>query len=237
MRFEIKKSKTTIAFKVDENKVDNQGELFIRYQINGKENTNSDDRFYSAKGISCKDCAIVFYKEQVIEGRKVLGVRIEQEKMNQLVELQRQLQIEAKAEKEEEERKVREGEVKIEAWYHDGEYLSGYQVSGYAAELLKKVGAAREVSFWGTYVDSELIKALGEQFTYQQVLEYIKPETEKKEAERQAKFDKAKRTGKPVMLYKYTVDCNDTNEACDTDIIAVCAMPNGTIKKTRTHTY
>lgn len=57
----------------------------------------------------------------------------------------------------------------------------------------------------------------------------------KVQAERQAKFDKAKATGKPVILRSWTTDCNDPNEKCNTDIVVEYAMPDGNIERKRTH--
>lgn len=58
-----------------------------------------------------------------------------------------------------------------------------------------------------------------------------------KEAERQAKFDRARETGEPVELYKYTDECNNPREECNLDIIYGYAMPDGTVKEKRIHTY
>ena len=67
----------------------------------------------------------------------------------------------------------------------------------------------------------------------------MKPAKKKAEAkaERQAKFDEAAITGQPVVLQSYATDCNDPKEECSTDIVTVYAMPDGTTKTTRQHTW
>ena len=140
---------------------------------------------------------------------------------------------------------VKSGKEKIKVVYNDGEYLSGYSPRGLeAAALLEEIGVAEYVSGWGTYIASKVIEALGEEFTYQEAIEYMKPAIEakrqareKKEDERKAIFDKAKETGKKQLLHHYSDDCNDPNEECDVDIIYEYAMPNGTIEAERQHTW
>lgn len=57
------------------------------------------------------------------------------------------------------------------------------------------------------------------------------------EAERQAKFDKARKTGKPVLLQRWSEPCNDPREECSLDICCQYAMPDGTIHTERNHTW
>lgn len=78
----------------------------------------------------------------------------------------------------------------------------------------------------------------------QKALEILRPyfekdEKEKKEKEEKVKkaFEEAKRTGKAVVLYEYIDECNDPNEDCSVDIIRILAMPDGTRKEEREHTY
>jgi len=50
-------------------------------------------------------------------------------------------------------------------------------------------------------------------------------------------FELAKQTGKPQLINHWIVDCNDPKEECSTDICYLWAMPNGTKKQERTHTW
>jgi hypothetical protein len=149
-----------------------------------------------------------------------------------------------KAEKEAERKAILAGEKAIRIVYYDGEYLQGHNVSGPAAELLKDLGLAEHVSGWGCHVDHIAAKALGEEFTYQQAAEYARPALEAKaakvaakEAARQAKFDEARETGKPVLLHKWTSDCCDRREECSLDIHYEHAMPDGSVKHEWHHTW
>ena len=72
-----------------------------------------------------------------------------------------------------------------------------------------------------------------------------KEEKEKQEAEKKAeeeakineKFAEAKITGKPVQIRKWSEHCNSPKEECSMDILTEFALPDGTTKITRTHTW
>ena len=75
--------------------------------------------------------------------------------------------------------------------------------------------------------------------------EQKKAEIEKKKQEREAqrkkeienKFKKARETGEKVELERWSAGCNDPSADCDIDIVIKYAMPDGTIKTERYHTY
>lgn len=58
-----------------------------------------------------------------------------------------------------------------------------------------------------------------------------------REAERKAKFDEAHETGEPVILRMWSEDCDDPREECSLDNIVEYAMPDGSVKTVRSHTY
>ena len=145
---------------------------------------------------------------------------------------------------QEEIRALKAGERKIVLRWHDGEYLSGWEVFGAAAALLEELGLAEYVDGWGYHVADAAVKALGKEFTYSQAVEFTRPAREAAEAqkaaadqERQAKFDEARETGKPVLLQKWTEPCNDPREECSLDIVQQYAMPDGSVKTERNHTW
>jgi hypothetical protein len=151
---------------------------------------------------------------------------------------------EEKVAKEAQIASIKNGDVKIKPWYHDGEYLSGYSICGLEAELLKELKLVKDVSGWGYLVDDDLIKTCGKEFTYAQAAEFAKPKLEAmaakkaaKEAALAAKFEEAKRTGKSIEITHWAADCNDPEEDCNTDIVTEWAMPDGSIKTTRQHTW
>ena len=148
------------------------------------------------------------------------------------------------AARQEEIRTLKAGEQKITLHYHDGEYLSGYEVFGAAADLLEELGLAEYVDGWGYHVADAAVKALGKEFTYSQAVEYTRPAREAAEAQkaaadaaRQAKFDEARETGEPVLLKRWTEDCSDPREECSLDICCQYAMPDGSVKVKRNHTW
>lgn len=76
------------------------------------------------------------------------------------------------------------------------------------------------------------------------VMEVYNKIMEKKNAKKADKVDKenailetAKQTGEKQVIESYSVECNDPHEECDVDIITVYAMPDGTKKTVRSHTW
>ena len=150
-----------------------------------------------------------------------------------------------KAVDEAEKRAIMAGEKTIVLHWHDGEYLSGYEVLGQVeARLLEDLGLARYVDGWGHHVPQVAISALGTEFAYPAAVEYTRPAREAKAAKEAAqatalaqKFALARETGKPVEISRFMAECNDSREECSTDLITVLAMPDGTEKTTRQHTW
>lgn len=143
----------------------------------------------------------------------------------------------------EEARAIRAGELKIKVSVGDYDGIPLYEVYGEAAEALKEIGAARDVAY-STQVNDDIIKALGLEFTLPQAAELTRPAREKKAAEqkakddaRQAKFDEARKTGRKVELSSWMEDCDHSVEECSTDFVQEYAMPDGTTKRERQHTY
>ena len=155
--------------------------------------------------------------------------------------------IELETEKAEERRQIETGQTAIETRYHDGEYLSGYEVFGQQAEMLVAIGAAKHVSGWGTEVEPKVIQALGKSFTYPQAVEFARPAREAATAKREAaaadraeKFEEAKRTGQPVVLRTWTETRRAQEGGEWGDYLFACteyANPDGTTKTTAINTY
>ena len=51
------------------------------------------------------------------------------------------------------------------------------------------------------------------------------------------KIQKAKETGKPVLVKQYTTDCDGSEVDCSMDTITEYVLPDGLIKRHRTHLY
>lgn len=159
-------------------------------------------------------------------------------------EVEKAIEAQKKADREEEIRAIKAGEKTITVKWTDGEYLQAYEAFGEAGNLLEELGIAKYIDGWGVRVDQKLVEALGEEFTYQQVVEFTQPKRDQeatkeaqKKAELNAKFEEAKRTGKPVEIFRTTTECNDPKIECSLDIITIWAMPDGTQKEERIHTY
>ena len=136
------------------------------------------------------------------------------------------------------------GAEKITLSYSDGEYLSGWTVYGDEAKLLAEVGAAKYVDGWGYYIKEDLVKALGQSFVLADAKNYMdaklapaRAQAQKEADEKVAKFAEAARTNKKVQLYGYMDDCDGSVIDCSTDMVYVYAMPDGTTKTERSHTY
>jgi hypothetical protein len=222
---------------VEQSEVRNKFEMKIKYSINnGKE--------FFAQGINEEHKAIVFYEQELIAGKKSTGFIIPSEIFNEIVAFEKQVKQNNVDRTNKEIQDIIDGNVKIKASYHDGEYLSGYQVWGHAAKLLGDLKLVKRISGWGYLINDDVIKEIGEEFTYAQAAEFAQPKLDaiaKEKAEReaaiQAKFKEVKETGKPVILFSYSEECNDPKEDCDVDNIIEYAMPDGTVKTERHHTW
>lgn len=183
--------------------------------------------------------------KKVLEELKANKEDIKAELLRQ-VEERKEKERKEKEEKEQKKQDIRNGKETIKLSWHDGEILSGYMAFGVEEELLEELGLTKNIMGWGTKVE-KIGEELGEEFTYQQALDFVKPiqeekeekEKKKKEKEekRQAKFDEAKETGIPVVLSETTDGCNDPNEDCDLDLVKTLAMPDGSTKEVREHTW
>jgi len=111
------------------------------------------------------------------------------------------------------------------------------------SEIAERVGAkkleADGMSYGGYEFDAsnvgELLAAAGQRRDEKQVAKDAKEAEAQKQ--REEKFAEAKRTGNGVILESYPVECDDPDEECSCDIITVYAMPDGTEKSNRSHTY
>jgi hypothetical protein len=141
----------------------------------------------------------------------------------------------------------------ITGHYHEGEYLSGYMVFEETATLIR-LGIASEISGWGTHLEDRFVQAInakyGENihFTLAQGEDYALPLLEKQAALRfeiemkkyQSQtnaFTQAKQTNQPVAIRKWSEDCNSPNEECNIDNLTEYALPDGSTKIERVHTY
>ena len=101
-------------------------------------------------------------------------------------------------------------------------------------------GASKEIKA------KELPVEKGETYTLTEIMEMLtktksykrKEESEQKEKQKYEEAKKeARKTGNNVIINRFSVECNDPNEECNTDIITVYMTPSGRTKEKRTHTW
>lgn len=110
-------------------------------------------------------------------------------------------------------------------------------------DTLEKVHKFHAYDLFGKEEEEE--KNLVSHETVMKIYNEIVESKEKKQAERKAAkdeketpiFQKAKETGEPQILESYSIECEDPLEECDTDIVTVYAMPDGTTQRTQNHTW
>ena len=73
--------------------------------------------------------------------------------------------------------------------------------------------------------------------SFMQRREERKTRQEKRENKEQAAFARAKESGQKQKIRGYSVECDDPHEECDLDIVTEWAMPDGSVKTTRHHTW
>jgi hypothetical protein len=61
--------------------------------------------------------------------------------------------------------------------------------------------------------------------------------SEARQQKREKVFRLAKETGEPQLLSSYMADCDDPEEQCSLDSVSILAMPDGTTKRKRQHTW
>lgn len=128
-----------------------------------------------------------------------------------------------------------------------GDWGENYEVFGKEADLLEELGVAKRYGY-SRELTREAKEVLGTEFTYaeakafadrknKEVEEKEEQERTNEENEKKEKFEEAKRTGKRVVLTRYSVPCSNKNEDCDLDNVVVYAMPDGTEKTEKHHTW
>jgi hypothetical protein len=167
----------------------------------------------------------------------------------QEMEIEKEERIQKEKEEEAQELKdLKSGKKLIEVKYHDGEYLTGWEAFGQAAKLLKEIGLGKYVSGWGCLVDDKTVKDLGKTFSFPAAQKYVRPINEKKEKAKKDKENKetarienlkkiAKKTGKKQLVKRFSVECQDPEEECNTDIASTYIYPDGKIATDISHTW
>ena len=188
-------------------------------------------RYVIKDGVECFGYKGKLSKEQVEELKTAKPEimkelkKIEQEKTAKIEEKKRQHELEIENFKK--ENKI------IKTYQRDGEYDSSiHGIDAISEEILQSLNIPNIY---------RMVEALGTEFTYQQVIEYMNPINEVKKEVREEKianiFETAKLKNEKQLLNSYSEPCNDKNEDCDIDNVCEWAMPNGATTVTRQHTW
>ena len=140
--------------------------------------------------------------------------------------------------------------------YFRAEYgLSNYVALEHVTATMEKISQRKDSKFYGLecvaweITDEEEKALLAEQAPAKEKAEKEAAEAaERKAAEeaaqkaaadqkRKAKFERARETGRPVLLAQWTEPCSDPREECSLDIVQQYAMPDGSVKTERNHTW
>jgi hypothetical protein len=135
----------------------------------------------------------------------------------------------------------------VKAWWSDGEYCSGWMVSA-GSKSLEILGLGGYLSGWGWKLEDQAKKALGESFTIAQAKAHAIPKLEAafnakasakaaKNADKAAKFEEARRTGQSVVISSWSEECDGSTEECDVDTVTKYALPDGTTRISRSHSW
>lgn len=140
--------------------------------------------------------------------------------------------------------------IAYQARYFVGERISLPQISLKITEISSRkcidygmTGAAYEITEEEeTEIIAEQKVAIVEADKQAAIEKIEKEEKAAKSAEEKATaiqtiFETARITGKKQVLHCYMSDCNDPNEQCDVDTVYIYAMPNGSEKSERNHTW
>ena len=140
----------------------------------------------------------------------------------------------------------------VNAWYYEGEYLSGYMCDH--ADIMEKLGLCHYVEGWGTHLNDQFTQSFGikygENFTFtlEQAENYAHPILEKsakakfdleikKYTKKNTIFELAKSTNQPQIIKQWSEDCDGSEEECNIDNLTEYVMPDGTTKIIRSHTW
>lgn len=138
-------------------------------------------------------------------------------------------------------------DMKVRTSWSEGEYYSGWTVD-VGEPSLELLGLGHYLSGWGWTLESTAKKALGESFTIAQAISYAEPILHAKhnnteairlagDQKRADAFDEARRTGQPVVLKRWSEECDGSEQECDIDNITLYALPDGKTKKVRSHSW
>jgi hypothetical protein len=127
---------------------------------------------------------------------------------------------------------------KVESYNHNI-YLNSIKSAQEVIKGSKSAGACPGTNNSIYYLTDEQWDAILSEYNalLQSKLDKI-AKTEDEETEKKDKaFAEAARTGEPVVINSWMEDCDGSVEECSTDMVTLCAMPDGTTKTSRSHSF
>jgi len=245
-----------ISLKIKEFTVDNNLEVYWKTEgknvIDGTNKYANDGFFRNGTFNKDKNAIILRNGFRVNGGKKINGITLEGEILKYFKEKYEKLYTERKKLFDETVEKIVNGEVKIK-WYDTTEWLDGYD---YPVKRFK-IDISEELDRWK--VQKEVLKKFGfdviesnttgfiekslgdEHKNREMAAKEIFADRLKKKIEKETRlnelFLKAKETGEKQEIKHWAEECNDEDEECNIDMIYLYAMPDGSIKEERSHTY
>lgn len=260
IKFEVKKEiveEHTFKFRVRM-----QGfKLNVHYLHVGNPNPNTKDGFFGTQSYDEKKGIVRFWNSIVVDGKKVSGISIDNDEIKQAL-----IDFKERKTEEEKQRIAELAKIKVKTfrWAKGGDthkyYVSTDEIDNIKVQPTQLVEIEKALDYakikelrtqskqidgptglytldgwWELSVDAPVIKdALKAR---QAVLDENKRKKEEREAKRKAIFEKAAKTGEKQQLSSYMDECDDEDESCDWDQVIEYAMPDGSTKTERHHTW
>lgn len=110
-----------------------------------------------------------------------------------------------------------------------------YTIRKNGVDIEKELNREADRVTRGEYETIETFKMTMKEF--KELLKAAEEKQEKRESKVNEKFEEAKKTNTKVEISRTSEVCSDDNEDCDVDIIVTYAMPDGSKKTERYHTW
>lgn len=187
------------------------------------------------------EIALRFSNVITVKGSKVGGLKISENEYEEIEKIQNMLKTERK------EKELDDFMSKETVTFHSSYGFIGVDEQQYSLKIQRATEKNLEdkaIDFdYGDYSIMTTFAVSGKKLIEMLEIEKNRSEaikmeaSKKKEEEKKSIFNKARETGKKQLLKKWSEECNDDNEECNLDMIYVYAMPDGSEKIERYHTW
>ena len=241
-------TKNGIKFNFKDWRVGKYNDFTFSYKVSCDTNESSSDGYYHyGKLDERRKTALIKFK---YNGKKMNGVSLNEELLTEIKAIKDKLISERKELIKDTVSKIAAGEIKIVfkevgceyptiiAWVDDiPKALKGQEI-----DLMEKAIEVFDKYFCGdacAYIKNRAKVNKACEMTLEDALNMKEIIKKREERENKLKdiFKKAKETGIKQEIRHWSEECNDTNEACDIDIVTEYAMPDGSKKIVRSHTW